>query len=308
MVRTAATLEHRYLLFNMHHSGFYIAVYAFVFGAYGFAAAQTTHHMLRATGAYAPSQSDRVTGWAAWLVHAVLIAAAMHDPQGLRFGFAQALSLLMAVAVLFFLLEEMFVRIHLLRPPLFAAAAIAAMGPLFYDGTLIHSPDWPLKTHLWLAMLSYSVIGVAAVHALLMVVLEKGLQTRRGGGRDRTGARASVFTLNAPPLLPLEQLLFKLIGTGFVLLTLALLIGAGLGWGWFGTTGSGAGMGLRLDHKTLLSVIAWATLALLLAGRYRFGWRGKTAIRWTLAGFVMLSLAYVGSRFVLEAVLHRLGN
>jgi ABC-type uncharacterized transport system permease subunit len=43
----------------------------------------------------------------------------------------------------------------------------------------------------------------------------------------------------------------------------------------------------------------------LLFGRYRYGWRGRTALRWTLAGFLLLVLAYIGSRFVLEVLLGR---
>ena len=56
----------------------------------------------------------------------------------------------------------------------------------------------------------------------------------------------------------------------------------------------------------LLNVLITAlTLAALLVGRHFYGWRGRTALRWTLVGFVLLLLAYVGSRFVLEVVLGR---
>jgi ABC-type uncharacterized transport system permease subunit len=51
--------------------------------------------------------------------------------------------------------------------------------------------------------------------------------------------------------------------------------------------------------------MSWATFAALLAGRHLYGWRGRTALRWTLTGFVMLLFAYVGSRFVLEVILAR---
>ena len=59
------------------------------------------------------------------------------------------------------------------------------------------------------------------------------------------------------------------------------------------------------DHKTVFSVIAWAVFGVLLIGRRLRGWRGRTALRLTLAGFALLLLAYVGSRFVLEVVLGR---
>jgi ABC-type uncharacterized transport system permease subunit len=47
------------------------------------------------------------------------------------------------------------------------------------------------------------------------------------------------------------------------------------------------------------------TFGWLLIGRWRYGWRGRTALRWTVSGFVALMLAYPGSRFVLEVLLHR---
>ena len=62
---------------------------------------------------------------------------------------------------------------------------------------------------------------------------------------------------------------------------------------------------LRFDHKTLFALLSWLAFAILLLGRYAYGWRGRMALRFTLLGFVMLLLAYVGSRFVLEVVLGR---
>ena len=61
----------------------------------------------------------------------------------------------------------------------------------------------------------------------------------------------------------------------------------------------------HLAHKTVLSITAWAVFAVLLWGRWRFGWRGRTAIRWSLGGFVILALAYFGSKLVLEVLLGR---
>ena len=101
-----------------------------------------------------------------------------------------------------------------------------------------------------------------------------------------------------PPLLTLERLLFRILTLGFVLLTLTLLTGALFSEEVFGRA-------FRFNHKTLFAIISWVIFGLLLAGRWRFGWRGRKALRWTLAGFVTLLLAYVGSRFVLEVVLTR---
>jgi ABC-type uncharacterized transport system permease subunit len=100
------------------------------------------------------------------------------------------------------------------------------------------------------------------------------------------------------PLLTLERLTFRFATAGFVLLSATLLAGVffsevlyGRGWRW--------------DHKNVFSVLAWAAFALLLLGRARFGWRGRKAVRVIYFGSLLLLLAYVGSRFVLEVVLRR---
>ena len=61
----------------------------------------------------------------------------------------------------------------------------------------------------------------------------------------------------------------------------------------------------KWDHKTVFSVLAWATIAVLLIGRSRFGWRGRKAVHVLYVGAALLLLAYVGSRFVLEIILGR---
>ena len=61
----------------------------------------------------------------------------------------------------------------------------------------------------------------------------------------------------------------------------------------------------HLVHKTILSIVTWLVFALLLWGRWRYGWRGSLAVRLTLAGIVLLLLAYFGSKLVLEVILGR---
>ena len=59
----------------------------------------------------------------------------------------------------------------------------------------------------------------------------------------------------------------------------------------------------RFSHKTVFGVLSWLIFGALLGGRMIYGWRGRTAVRWTLAGFLTLVLAYIGSKFVLEVLL-----
>jgi len=65
------------------------------------------------------------------------------------------------------------------------------------------------------------------------------------------------------------------------------------------------GKPLSFNHKTVFGIISWLIFGTLLAGHYFRGWRGRKAVRWTLAGFIALMLAYVGSKFVLEIILRR---
>ncbi|MDP4917088.1 MAG: cytochrome c biogenesis protein CcsA, partial [Haliea sp.] len=61
----------------------------------------------------------------------------------------------------------------------------------------------------------------------------------------------------------------------------------------------------HLVHKTVLTLIAWVVYSTLLWGRYQLGWRSQTAVRFTLGGFIVLMLAFLGSKLVLELVLQR---
>jgi ABC-type uncharacterized transport system permease subunit len=65
------------------------------------------------------------------------------------------------------------------------------------------------------------------------------------------------------------------------------------------------GKPMQYNHKTIFSIASWIIYGWLLFGRYKYGWRGIKAIRWTLIGFVVLLLAYVGSKFILQVLLHR---
>jgi len=146
--------------------------------------------------------------------------------------------------------------------------------------------EWQIKLHVVFALLGFSVLCIAALLAILLALQERALRMHRFNGI--VGA--------LPPLTLTEALLFQLIGAGFVLLTLALLSGILFVDNLFAQ---------HLIHKTVLSIAAWAVFGALLFGRWRWGWRGRRAVRLTLAGMALLLLAYFGSRFVLELVLKR---
>lgn len=223
--------------------------------------------------------------------HATLIYADLLAGPELRFGFGQALSTMLWLGALIYWFESLFFRLEGMQVPVLALAALCSLLPAFFPGfalTPAASQSMDFRLHLVLAMLAYSFFTIAALHALLMTLLERQLHS---------GALSGIFSA-LPPLLSLESLLFRLIAAGFVLLTLTLATGAVFSETLFGKP-------LRFDHKTLFALLSWCIFAALLVGRYFYGWRGRTALRWTIAGFIALLLAYVGSRFVLEVVLQR---
>ena len=116
--------------------------------------------------------------------------------------------------------------------------------------------------------------------------------------RAEQSIRAGADAQAGLPLLTLERLTFRFAGAGFVLLSATLLAGL-----FFSETLYGRPM--KFDHKTVFSILAWLVFAFLLLGRLKFGLRGRKAVRVLYAGSILLLLAYVGSRFVLEVILRR---
>ena len=223
-----------------------------------------------------------------WLLWEILFVS-----SELRFGFAIALSAMLWLAVLIYWIESLFLKLEGMQAPVLALAALCAPWPAIFPGLAAppNAQSMEFRSHTVLAMLAYSLFTLAALHALLMTVVERRLHRR--GGASINGLLASM-----PPLLSMETLLFRLIALGFLLLTLTLASGAIYSETLFGQA-------LKFNHKTLFAVISWLIFAALLCGRYLYGWRGRQALRWTLSGFAALLLAYIGSRFVLEVILRR---
>ena len=220
-----------------------------------------------------------------WLLYDGIFASAE-----LRFGFAQALSVMTWLGVALYWVESLFYSLAGMEPLVLPLAALAAPLPALFPGLAssgAHAQQAEFRLHLALAMVAYGLFMIALLHAALMALVERRLHQRE-----------TSFAGSLPPLLTLEHLLFRVICAAFVFLTLTLATGIAFSESLFGRP-------MRFEHKTVFAVLSWATFGLLLAGRRLHGWRGRTAVRWTLSGFVMLLLAYVGSRFVLEVLLHR---
>ena len=235
-------------------------------------------------------QGERLVLLMGLLLHGFALRGEIFSGDVMRFSFAIALSVMLWLAMALYWVESFYARMEGLQILGLPFAAIAVLLPLGFTDAhqLANAGSFAFRLHFLMAMLAYSLFTLAALHTLLMAIAEKGLH--RG--------RISPLIAGLPPLLTMEALLFRLIHVAFVLLTLTLISGAVFSEAVFGKA-------MVFNHKTLFAIISWLIFAALLIGRHLRGWRGRIALRWTLAGFSALLLAYVGSRFVLEVLLGR---
>ncbi len=224
-----------------------------------------------------------------WLAHAaaivVDIAGVGSAVAGARFGFAPALSATVWLVLTVYGIESRFVPLPGVRRTLALLGAVTVILAWTFPGELRpHALSAWAPVHWVLGIASYGLFGAAVLHGAMLNRAEQQLRQRSA---TAPAAPAGM------PLLRLERLTFRFVAAGFVVLSATLLLGA-----WFANP-------WRWDHKTVFSVLGWLVFAGLLAGRRAFGWRGPRATRWLYAGAGLLLLAYVGSRFVLEVLLHR---
>ncbi len=227
----------------------------------------------------------------ALLVQGYGLYEGLFSAGGMRFSFSFALSLMLWLAVLIYWLESFRSRMDGLQPMVLPLAALSAAAPALFPQlrTVAHAGAWGFQLHFLTAMLAYSLFTLSALHAVFMSFAERKLHQR--------AVTRSLTSL--PPILTMEALLFRMISLAFALLTAALVSGVTFSEVIFGKA-------MTLDHKTLFAFASWGIFAALLVGRHAYGWRGRVALRWTLAGFMLLLLAYIGSRFVAEVLLGRL--
>jgi ABC-type uncharacterized transport system permease subunit len=219
----------------------------------------------------------------ALVMHAVVLTPGLRLETGLNLSLTAAFSLVAWIVSMLYVLAATarpLDSIGVLVMPLAGLTVLAAW--LWPAQQLIPLSSQSQALHIIVALLAYSLLCLAAAQSLLLLVQERGLKHRQAGGILRA----------LPPMETTETLMFSLIGIGFVLLTLTVISGVLFAESLFGTP-------FRWTHHIVLALSAWIVYAVLLVGRWRLGWRGRAAIRWTLGGFVLLVLGYFGSKFVL---------
>lgn len=237
-----------------------------------------------------PDGANRLLLFVPLALHLYLLAGLVLPAAGLSLGFGTSLSAVAALTVLFYGLAAWYYPLTGLQSfvLLFGALGVLLQAVL-PGGHAIPTAGQPwFRVHMLAAFAAYGLFTVAALHAALIALAGKHLHK----------AVPPKAVAGLPPLLTLEKLLFRMVELGFVILTLTLLSGLLF-------SDSIYGRALPLTHMTVFGIASWAIYAALLTGRRVYGWRGRTAIYWTLAGFVSLLLSYVGVKFVLEVLLHR---
>jgi len=220
------------------------------------------------------------------IAHAIAVSGLLVTPEGLNLGLFRVATLVALASVLLILALALSRPLENMLVVVMPLAILTLLGALLFDSSFepITTPDTGFAVHVILAILAYAVLAMAAGQALVTGWQERQLRKRR----------ATAVLGNLPPLQTMEKVLFELLWVGLVLLTLAI----GAGFYFLDNL-----FEQRVVHHTVLSMSSWVVFAVLLWGRYRLGWRGRTAIRWTLTGFILLLLAYFGSKFVIEVIL-----
>ena len=228
----------------------------------------------------------------AWLGlsgHLFYIGLLFSQANRFNFSILSTASLVASLVVLLLLLASLSKPVANLGLAIFPLAALMLGLDISIPEKFrsLQTYNWEMGTHILSSVIAFSLLTIAALQAILLAIQDAQLKNHQ----------PNKFLLRLPALQTMEALLFQMITLGVIFLTLSLTSGMLFIDDLFAQ---------HLVHKTVLSLVAWLIFTALLIGRWRYGWRGKIAIHWTIAGFVLLLLAYFGSKFVLEIILKRI--
>ncbi len=234
------------------------------------------------------SQTSIIPAWIAVLSHFLYTHQVFQQQQQFNFSIFNTSSVIASLVAFLLLLANLNKPVEKLGIVVFPIAMITLTLSLLYPEKElgIQINNWQMSTHILSSIIAFSLLNIAALQALLLAIQEQQLRKHP----------PKKFIQTLPPLQTMESLLFQMIGAGILFLTLSLSSGFIFIEDLFAQ---------HLAHKTVLSLVAWVSFSSLLIGRIKYGWRGQTAVKWTLAGFILLLLAYFGSKLVLELILQR---
>lgn len=228
-------------------------------------------------------------GLGAVVLHATLLYTGIRMEHGLNLALTPAFSLVSWVVAVLYLATSLARPVDNLGILIMPIAGLMILIEWLWPGQMSLPLTSNLQAvHIVVAILAYSLLSLATVQSLMLLVQERHLRSKHPGG----------FIRALPPMQTMETLMFHMIEVGFILLTFTLISGVFFSEQLFSRP-------FKFTHHMILAISAWVVYAILLFGRWRLGWRGRPAIHWTLGGFVLLLLAYFGSKFVLEILLGR---
>lgn len=222
------------------------------------------------------------------ITHSLVLYRVMLLGSALNLSITSVGSLTSWVAVGMLLLASLARPLENLGIAVLPVAALAILASWLIPGDPVVSRPMTAaqSAHIIVSLLAYGLMFLAALQSVLLLLQERHLRQHHPGG----------FIRALPPMETMEGLMFLMIQVGLALLTLTIASGVFFSEALFDKP-------LTFTHHTILSIVAWLVFTALVIGHWRFGWRGRTAILWTIAGFLLLILAYFGSKFVFEIVL-----
>jgi ABC-type uncharacterized transport system permease subunit len=223
------------------------------------------------------------------ILHGALLLSRLGPAGDVNLALTSAFSLVAWVATLLFLLVALLRPIENLGILILPFTGLTVLAEWLWPGSRpLAQAGSPQTFHIVVSILAYGLLTLSAVQALLVSLQERRLHAHHPGG----------FVRALPPAQTMESLMFQLVVAGFLLLTGTVVSGLFFSEQVFGRP-------LHLNHHTVFAILGWAVYGILLFGRWRLGWRGRVAVRWTLAGFALLVIGYFGSKFVVEVLLGR---
>ena len=228
-----------------------------------------------------------LTGLAVTL-HGIVLYGSVVNTNKLDIALGHIASLVCLMTVVVFLIGSMTRNILNLGALVMPIGLLGLLVGVFFPGQsqVIAQAPLSLWFHLAIAILAFGILCIAAAQALLLYIQEKQLHSANPGG---------LFPA-LPAIQTMESNLFVLTLIGALLLTANLITGMISSFQVHGQT-------LVFNHHILLSFIAWLGFCSLLIGHKIYGWRGRIAAKWTLFAFLVLVLAYFGTRFVKSIIL-----
>lgn len=216
------------------------------------------------------------------LIHAFLLWGTLLDTQSIQIGLGISLSLAGWLSALLLLISSLSKPVEVLGMFIFPFAMLSLWLPAWLPPP--HPIDFGIGIHVLISLTAYTLLGLAAAQALLILIQEKRLKQKQWHG----------LLGSLPPLIDMERTHVEWLVVGFFMLSLALVTGA---------VYVDNLLAQHLAHKTLFTLLSWLLVAILLLGRWRFGWRGQRAAKLSLMGYGLLVIGFAGSQFVLEVLL-----